>query len=37
MKVSKPIIGRRTTVGQAFEEFYKNSLPIHYWLAKNKK
>lgn len=37
LKVPKPVIKERTTLGQAFDEFYKKSLPIHAWCEKNKK
>lgn len=40
-EIAKPIIKKRTTLGQAFDLFYKESLPIHYFCnqqaEKNKK
>lgn len=39
--VDKPIKGHRTALGKVFDDFYKETLPIHYWCQqqakKNKK
>jgi len=42
--IPKPIIGKRTTIGQAYDEFLRNTkLPINEWckkqdrIRKNKK
>lgn len=38
LKVQKPIIGKRTIVGQAYDEFLKNlNLPIRQWEEEQKK
>jgi hypothetical protein len=36
-KVQKPIIGKRTTLGQALDEMLKETFPINYWCNQNKK
>lgn len=37
IEIPKPIIKERTTLGQAFDQMFKETLPINYWCKKNKK
>lgn len=37
IKIEKPILEKRTGIGKAFDEMFKQSFPIHYWCQKNKK
>lgn len=37
-QIEKPIIGKRTMVGQAFDEFINNlNLPFHQWENEQRK
>lgn len=36
-KVDKPIIGKRTGIGQAFDEMFKETFPINYWAQTHKR
>lgn len=36
-QIEKPILEKRTGIGKAFDEMFKQSFPIHYWCQKNKK
>jgi hypothetical protein len=37
LEVAKPIIKKRTGLGQAYDDLLKDLLPIHAWCEKNKK
>lgn len=36
MIIDKPIIGKRTTIGQAFDQYLEETLPIHTWCLKQE-
>jgi hypothetical protein len=36
-QIEKPVIRKRTTLGQAFDDMFKKSLPIHSWEQKQRE
>lgn len=36
-QIEKPIVKSRTTIGQAFDEMFQKSLPIHAWEQRNRE
>jgi hypothetical protein len=37
LEIERPVIKKRTSIGQAYDELLKDMLPIHAWCEKNKK